>query len=579
MTEQLLHVRSPKGTFMPHSSPLRFPVRPVDYSPPVGRLPLPRRLRVRRWWVFGGSGVAVTFLSGVLLLDLSGDGVEALDLLVVTLFALNITVIAIAAATALLGLFPQDDVAGRPPADWRPKARTAVLIPIRHEDTSSIVGRLATLRKELRAAGLAATTDIFILSDSSDPLAVKLETDLADRMAGPAGVMPPRVFYRRRTRNLRRKPGNIAHWLRRYGAAYAYMLVLDADSRMSGVRVGRMVWRMEQGPQLGLLQAAIRVRPGESRFSRLQARGSGLYGELIAHGIAGWSGTEANYWGHNALIRVRAFASAAGLPQLKGNPPFGGDILSHDFVEAAWIRRSGWAVEIDPDTSGSFEGGPETLEAYHKRDRRWAQGNLQHMRLIGAQGLSPISRLHLANGIMGYLAAPFWIALVVTIVLFAPDDPPLWPMLAAIGLLLVPRLVAVISFLRRRRGFRSRTVFLRAVVGELLVSAIVAPIFLVRQSLSVLSILAGRDCGWKPAGGASSQTQIWLEPVAATILLLAAWLRSWDASNAALVLPLALPLLFAPLIGRWLDAKPRPISAVLGLPRLPEPQPQLAVQR
>jgi membrane glycosyltransferase len=551
----------------------------VDYSPPVGRLPLPNELRLRRWWVFGGSSISVALLSGQLISDLSANGLQIVDLVVSTLFALNISVIVFAAATALMGLLAQDVLSGRPPVDWRPRARTAVLIPIRHEDTASIAGRVSALRKDLRAAGLAATTDIFILSDSSDPTAVSLEADMADRIAGPAGAMPPRVFYRRRSRNLRRKPGNIAHWLRRYGANYAYMLVLDADSRMSGVRIARMVWRMEQDPQLGLLQAAIRLKPGESRFSRLQARASGLYGELVARGIAGWSGPEANYWGHNALIRVRAFAGAAGLPQLKGAPPFGGDILSHDFVEAAWLRRAGWGVEIDPDTGGSGEGGPETLEEYHKRDRRWAQGNLQHLRLVGAQGLSPISRLHLANGIMGYLAAPFWIALVITIVQFAPDNLPLWPMLVAFGLLIVPRLVAIIAFMRRRRGFRSRTIFVRAVVGELLASTIVAPIFLVRQSLSVVSILMGRDCGWKRTNAASTQRWIWLEPAASLALIFFAWLHAEDVSHAALVLPIALPLLFAPIVARWLDAEPRPIAANFGIPRLPATDPQAAVQR
>jgi membrane glycosyltransferase len=438
---------------------------------------------------------------------------------------------------------------------------------------------LTALRNDLRAVGLAATTDIFILSDSCDPTAISLELDLADRMAGPAGAMPPRVYYRRRSRNLRRKPGNIAHWLRRYGAAYAYMLVLDADSRMSGVRIARMIWRMEQHPQLGLLQAAIRLKAGESRFSRLLARASGLYGELIARGITGWSGTEANYWGHNALIRVRAFAGAAGLPQLTGSPPFGGDILSHDFVEAAWLRRAGWAVEIDPDTTGSSEGGPETLEAYHKRDRRWAQGNLQHVRLMAAQGLSPISRLHFLSGIMGYLAAPFWIALVVTIVQFSPENLPLWPFLVATGLLVVPRVAAIVAFMRRRRGFRSRTVFIRALVGELLASTIVAPIFLVRQSVSVASILLGRDCGWKSAHGSSDQAQVWLEPAAAMALITAAWLQTEDVSRVALVLPIALPLLFAPILGRWLEGKPQPFAMSLKLLASATGRHQLAVQR
>ena len=43
----------------------------------------------------------------------------------------------------------------------------------------------------------------------------------------------PAVYYRRRLSNAQRKPGNIAEWVRRWGGAYAYMLMLDADSRMT----------------------------------------------------------------------------------------------------------------------------------------------------------------------------------------------------------------------------------------------------------------------------------------------------------------------------------------------------------
>ncbi len=31
-----------------------------------------------------------------------------------------------------------------------------------------------------------------------------------------------------------------------------------------------------------------------------------------------WAGAEANFLGHNALVRTRAFAACAGLPHLRG---------------------------------------------------------------------------------------------------------------------------------------------------------------------------------------------------------------------------------------------------------------------
>ena len=42
------------------------------------------------------------------------------------------------------------------------------------------------------------------------------------------------IFYRRRANNHHRKAGNIADFVTRWGGAYDHMIVLDADSDMSG---------------------------------------------------------------------------------------------------------------------------------------------------------------------------------------------------------------------------------------------------------------------------------------------------------------------------------------------------------
>ena len=104
---------------------------------------------------------------------------------------------------------------------------------------------------------------------------------------------------------------------------------------------------------------------------------------------------------------------AAGLPELTGRKPFGGHVLSHDFVEAALIRRAGWAVYMLPQLAGSYEETPPSLIDLATRDRRWAQGNLQHMKIVGAKGLHWVSRVHLIQGIMSYLASPLWLMLLL----------------------------------------------------------------------------------------------------------------------------------------------------------------------
>src|SRR6202042_2078774 len=217
---------------------------------------------------------------------------------------------------------------------------------------------------------------------------------LRERTGGDA-----RIFYRRRPRNTARKSGNIAEWMRRFGGAYQQFLILDADSLMPGETLVRLVGAMERHPDVGLAQT-LPIIPGASTlFARMQQFAGRVYGPLIAHGIAWWHGAEGNYWGHNALIRTRAFAEQAGLPELRGRRPFGGHIMSHDFVEAALLRRAGWSVWMVPALAGSYEEGPPNVPDMAIRDRRWCQGNLQHMAVLPARGLYWLSRMHMLVGI------------------------------------------------------------------------------------------------------------------------------------------------------------------------------------
>ncbi len=97
-----------------------------------------------------------------------------------------------------------------------------------------------------------------------------------------------------------------------------------------------------------------------------------------------------------------------GLPKLPGKKPFGGQILSHDFVEAALMLKNNWQVWLAYDLGGSYEEGPQGLIENAQRDRRWCQGNLQHTLVLFGRGLRGISRLHLIFGILGYLSGyPF----------------------------------------------------------------------------------------------------------------------------------------------------------------------------
>lgn len=478
---------------------------------------------------------------------------EALDVLLVVLFALNTLWVAAAAATALIGILPDTrKPAAVIPAGWRPRDRTAVLFLICGEEPLGVAARISAMHAALRGTGAAGTTDIWVLSDT--PASSRQPEEDALGPLIEAGILR----YRRRDRNLRRKPGNLADWVERHGGGYVSMLVMDADSAMTADHLNALRHRMEGDPNLGLLQSGIALRPGRTRFAGLQRLSTRLAGPVFIRGIKGWSGPAGNYWGHNALIRVEAFRRAMHLPALSGPAPYGGDFLSHDFIEAAWLVRSGWHVAIAPETRGSSEAGPETLDAFHRRDRRWCQGNLQHIRALFAHRLHPISRIHLAFGVQSYLSSPIWLALIL-LFLLAGMAPGAVPVLSgALALLLVPKVAAIVRFAGRAKRSSRRRVFLRATGAELLLSTLLSPLVMVRQSLSVLAVLAGRDCGWKHPGDNRRMPLPHgaLEAAAGAALVAVALLGGETAWQALWLTLIAGPLLAAPWLVPWLDGRP-----------------------
>jgi membrane glycosyltransferase len=362
------------------------------------------------------------------------------------------------------------------------------------------------------------------LSDTTDP-AIWIDEEarfaaLRERTGAHA------IYYRHRLKNVARKAGNIADWVTRFGGSYDYMIVLDADSLMTGETIVRLVAAMECHPQVGLMQTLPILVGGNTLFARLQQFAGRVYGPLIAHGIALWHGAEGNYWGHNAIIRVAAFAAHAGLPQLRGPKPFGGHILSHDFVEAALLRRAGWGVYLVPSLSGSYEESPPTLTDHAQRDRRWCQGNLQHVGVLPARGLHWVSRLHLLTGIGSYITAPLWMLFLLAGMLISlqaqfirpeyfpsgastlfprwPAQDPIraaWVFGLTMTLLIAPKVLGYLTMLFRRGTRRGIGGVLRgfaSLMMEIVVSALIAPVMMLLQARAVLEVLTGRDSGWNP---------------------------------------------------------------------------------
>lgn len=404
--------------------------------------------------------------------------------------------------------------------------RTAVVMPIYNEHTARVIAGLEATCESLAATGEAGKFDVYLLSDSTDPaVAAEEETAWAAMQDRLKGLFHDQLFYRRRPNNTGRKPGNIADFCRRWGAYYDFMIVLDADSIMTGEAMVTLVRAMQANPRVGLIQTVpIPVRQ-QTMFGRFVQFASEVYSPMLATGFSFWQTGAANYWGHNAIIRVQAFTENCGLPTLPGEPPFGGEILSHDFVEAALLRRAGWQVYLFPELEGSYEEVPDNILDFVKRDRRWAQGNLQHLRLLGAPGLRPLSRLNFLLGATAYLSSLLWLIMLALSTADAVEQAltgtqffspgyqlfPNWPIVKTgeiasllsitIGMLLLPKTLGIVLCLlrpRHRRSFGGIRRLLRASTIEMAFSVLIAPIMMVYHAYFVVTILLGHHTSWGP---------------------------------------------------------------------------------
>ncbi len=400
--------------------------------------------------------------------------------------------------------------------------RHAVVMPVYNEDSVKTCARIEAIYRSIEATGHLESFDFFILSDTRDlDLWVMEETSWTNlcRRLGGFG----RIYYRRRKTNENRKAGNIGDFVRTWGGGYESMLVLDADSLMDGADIVTMTRVMEDYPRLGILQTPPKLIRGSSVFTRLQQFAMRLYGPLFIRGLNFWQLAGGSYWGHNALIRLKPFSEFCELPALPGREPFGGRILSHDFVEAALMVAEGWEVWLAWDIEGTYEEAPPTLVDHLIRDRRWMQGNLQHLWLIFARKLPFPTRMHLFMGIMAYLGSPLWFLFLILGTWIAYDryDSELsqlpfetyvdrWFGIngveqsiiltgAIFALLFLPKILAVLGAIlstSRRRSFGGFFPIVTGALMETFISMLLAPSIMATHTLMVLSIVLGRAVGW-----------------------------------------------------------------------------------
>ncbi|MEO6361755.1 MAG: glycosyltransferase, partial [Caldimonas sp.] len=134
-------------------------------------------------------------------------------------------------------------LSGLPVRPLDPAARTAIVMPICNEHVPTVFGGLAATIDSLVATGESEHFDVYVLSDTSEPdIKAAEQAAWSDLAARVTTTSPPadasdrslRVHYRWRQRRTQRKAGNVADFCRRWGGAYRYFVVMDADSIMTG---------------------------------------------------------------------------------------------------------------------------------------------------------------------------------------------------------------------------------------------------------------------------------------------------------------------------------------------------------
>jgi membrane glycosyltransferase len=407
----------------------------------------------------------------------------------------------------------------------------ALLFPIYNEEPGRFFSGIEAMYEALKEADVIDNFTFFILSDSTNPNRWIEEERLWLQLTRKLQAKT-KIIYRHRRANINQKSGNVSDFCRRWGRHFDHMICFDADSLMSADCIIKLVRLMEANPDVGIIQTAPRLTGAETLFARFQQFANRIHGEISSAGLNFWQQGNGNYWGHNAIIRLRPFIEKCALPELPGKGALGGRVLSHDFVEAALMRKAGYQVWLAYDMEESYEELPQTLLDFAQRDRRWCQGNLQHTWIALFGRIPFLSRVHMLNGIYAYLAAPLWLLFITLSTLIAyswessgltmlvrPGAFPLSPhslsshglaiLAVTLSLIFLPKLFTVIRVLSDqafRAKFGGGLRALTSILGEIVFFTLLAPALMLFHCGFVLSTLTGERVKWNAQNRGLSYT-------------------------------------------------------------------------
>jgi membrane glycosyltransferase len=281
-------------------------------------------------------------------------------------------------ANGLIGFALRLTAQDTPPAPrFGPIPSTVLAVTVRNEDLHAVLPSMRRLLDELDDMSVGDAIGLWVLSDTNRAAIVKEEEAVIAAFRA-RDRDPHRIGYHRRNHNDGFKAGNIMEFLDHHADGFELMVVLDADSQMSGRAVLRLVHEMQEDGSLGIVQHLAVGVPAASPFPRLFQFGMRAFMRNWATAAAWWQGDECCYWGHNAILRIAPFRAHCRLTPL----PNGRPILSHDQVEAALLCGAGWGVRLLPEEDGSAEATPPGLPELQRRELRWLAGNFEYRHLL-----------------------------------------------------------------------------------------------------------------------------------------------------------------------------------------------------
>ena len=200
--------------------------------------------------------------------------------------------------------------------------------------------------------------DVFMLDDSSDPY----KRAIVDDLARSHGF---RILRRAERKGF--KAGAINNWLSRYGAAYDYFVLLDADSVLPSDWVAETLKYAEHpdNGHLAIFQGMINIWNTDKPFPRALAATTLLGQDEWERRLSGYVGAVFCY-GHNVMLRTPPVLAVGGFVE---------DYVSEDFATAVRLASAGYGSVFVP--LHTWEAMPENVRGFVKRQTKWTRGSME----------------------------------------------------------------------------------------------------------------------------------------------------------------------------------------------------------